>query len=58
MTDLDKMTVSIEKLQPNSNYTLSCQNENIIDEALFNSIQWVSTNSLTWTAVKEEMDQI
>jgi len=58
MTDLDKMTVSIEKLQPNSNYTLSCQNENIIDEALFNSIQWVSTNSLTWTAVKEEMDKL
>ena len=58
MTDLDKMTVSIEKLQPNSNYTLSCQNENIIDEELFNSIQWVSTNSLTWTAVKEEMDKL
>ena len=25
MTDLDKMTVSIEKLQPNSKYNLSCQ---------------------------------
>ena len=58
MTDFDKMTVSIEKLQPNSKYNLSCQNENIIDEALFNSIQWVSTNSLTWTAVKEEMDKL
>jgi|TARA_R100000655_G_C2880928_1_gene175271 hypothetical protein len=58
MTDLDKMTVSIEKLQPNSKYNLSCQNESNVNETLFNSIQWVSTNSLTWTAVKTEMDKL
>ena len=58
MTDLDKMTVSIEKLQGNSQYILSCQNENNVNEALFNSIQWVSTNNLTWTAVKAEMDKL
>ena len=57
MTDLDKMTVSIEKLQPNSEYTLN-GNTNTIDEALFNSINWISSNSLTWTAVKTEMDKL
>ena len=58
MIDFDKMTVSIEKLQPNSQYTLTCNDESNIDEALFNSINWVSSNSLTWTAVKAEMDKL
>ena len=58
MTDFDKLTLSIETLQPNSQYTLSCQDENNIDETLFNSINWVSTNNLTWTQVKEEMDKL
>ena len=58
MTDFDKLTVSIETLQPNSQYTLSCTDENTIDEALFNSINWISENNLTWTAVKTEMDKL
>ena len=58
MTDFDKLTLSIEKLQPNSQYTLSCDDENNIDEALFNLINWISSNSLTWTKVKEEMDKL
>ena len=58
MTDFDKLTVSIETLQPNSQYTLSCENENTIDETLFNSIKWVSENSLTWSQVKVEMDKL
>mgnify|MGYP003114432473 FL=1 len=57
MTDFDKMTVSIEKLQANSEYTLEYDGGNV-DEALFNSINWVSSNSLTWTAVKAEMDKL
>tara|TARA_R100001510_G_C7484114_1_gene94813 strand:- start:9 stop:182 length:174 start_codon:yes stop_codon:yes gene_type:complete len=57
MTDLDKMTVSIEKLQPNSEYTLS-NNNNTVDETLFNSINWISSNSLTWSQVKTEMDKL
>tara|TARA_Y100001972_G_scaffold83604_1_gene101776 strand:- start:4 stop:177 length:174 start_codon:yes stop_codon:yes gene_type:complete len=57
MTDLDKMTVSIEKLQTNSEYTLSSNNDTV-DETLFNSINWISSNSLTWTAVKAEMDKL
>ena len=57
MTDFDKMTVSIEKLQANSEYTLGYDGGNV-DEALFNSINWVSSNSLTWTAVKAEMDKL
>ena len=58
MTDFDKLTLSIEKLQPNSQYTLTCNDESNIDEALFNSINWVSSNSLTWTQVKTEMDKL
>ena len=57
MTDVDKMTVSIEKLQANSEYTLEYDGGNV-NEALFNSINWVSTNNLTWTQVKEEMDKL
>tara|TARA_R100001480_G_scaffold69714_1_gene80949 strand:- start:55 stop:228 length:174 start_codon:yes stop_codon:yes gene_type:complete len=57
MTDLDKMTVSIEKLQPNSEYNINSNNDTV-DETLFNSINWVSSNSLTWSAVKTEMDKL
>tara|TARA_X000001388_G_scaffold76466_1_gene73895 strand:- start:40 stop:213 length:174 start_codon:yes stop_codon:yes gene_type:complete len=57
MTDFDKMTLSIEKLQTNSEYTID-YNGGTVDETLFNSINWVSSNSLTWTKVKEEMDKL
>ena len=58
MKDIDKMTVSIEKLQPDSEYVLHYSEPASVDEALFNTIDWVSTNSLTWTKVKEEMDKL
>mgnify|MGYP003126307710 FL=1 len=57
MTDFDKMTVSIEKLQANSQYTIDYDG-GTVNEALFNSINWVSSNSLTWSAVKTEMDKL
>ena len=57
MIDFDKMTISIEKLQPNSEYSIE-YNSGSVDEALFNSINWISTNSLTWTQVKTEMDKL
>ena len=57
MTDFDKMTTSIEKLQANSQYTID-YNGGLVNEALFNSINWISTNNLTWTAVKAEMDKL
>ena len=57
MNDFDKMTVSIEKLQPNSQYTIKYSG-GTVDENLFNSIVWTSSNSLTWTAVKTEMDNL
>lgn len=58
MTDFDKMTVSIEKLQPNSEYVIHYSEPASVDEALFNTIDWHSSNSLTWTAVKAEMDKL
>ena len=57
MTDLDKMTVSIEKLQPNSEYNIN-SNSDTVDETLFNSIVWTSSNSLTWSEVLEEMNKL
>jgi|TARA_R100000234_G_scaffold6505_1_gene4436 hypothetical protein len=57
MIDFNKMTISIEKLQPNSEYTID-YNNSTVNETLFNSINWISTNSLTWTQVKEEMDKL
>ena len=57
MTDFDKMTTSIEILQANSEYTVQ-YNGGPVDEALFNSINWISSNSLTWAAVKAEMDKL
>ena len=57
MNDFDKMTTSIKNLQDNSEYTIQYDG-GVVDEALFNSINWVSSNSLTWTAVKVEMDKL
>ncbi len=56
--DFDKMTVSISKLQPNSEYTINYEEGSTVDETLFNSIVWKTTNSLNWTAVKTEMDKL
>ena len=57
MIDFNKMTTSIEKLQPNSEYSIEYDSGSV-DETLFNSINWISTNSLTWTQVKAEMDKL
>jgi hypothetical protein len=58
MTDLEKIFKAIEELQPNSAYKLTTHqsNEELVDEALFNNIVWNSSNSLTWTQVKNKMD--
>ena len=61
MTDLDKIFKAIEKLQPNSAYKLTTHdkpNAELIDEDLFNNIVWNSSNSLTWSQVKTEMDKL
>ena len=57
MIDFDKMTISIEKLQPNSEYSIEYDSGSV-DEALFNSINWISAHSLSRLQVKEEMDKL
>jgi hypothetical protein len=57
MTDFDKMTLSIEKLQTNSEYTIDYIG-GTVNETLFNSIDWHSTNNLTWLQVKAEMEKL
>ena len=58
MTDLEKIFKAIEELQPKSSYKLTTHESNaeLVDEALFNNIVWNSSNSLTWTEVKNKMD--
>jgi|TARA_A100000172_G_C3036886_1_gene108842 hypothetical protein len=60
MTDLDKIFKAIENLQSGSSYKLTTHqnNEQLVDEELFNNIEWNSTNNLTWTKVKAEMDKL
>jgi len=57
MNDFDKMTTSIKNLQANSEYTIQ-YNDGAVDEALFNSINWISENSLTWSQVSAEMNTL
>ena len=57
MTDFDKMTISITNLQSNSEYSIE-YNGGAVDEVLFNSINWVSENNLTWSQVQTEMDKL
>ena len=57
MNDFDKMTTSIKNLQANSEYSVEYDG-GVVDEALFNSINWVSENSLTWSQVSAEMDTL
>ena len=57
MNDFDKMTLSIENLQANSKFNISYDG-GAVDEALFNSIDWVSENNLTWSQVQTEMSTL
>tara|TARA_R100000329_G_C7536484_1_gene189339 strand:+ start:556 stop:729 length:174 start_codon:yes stop_codon:yes gene_type:complete len=57
MNDFDKMTTAIEKLQPNSEWRVQYSG-GTVDETFFNTLEWVSSNSLTWTQVKTEMDKL
>ena len=57
MTDFDKMTRSIKNLQDNSEYTIQ-YNGGVVDEQLFNSIDWISENNLTWSQVQTEMSTL
>ena len=57
MNNFDKMTVSIKNLQSNSEYSIE-YNGGAVDEVLFNSINWVSENNLTWSQVQTEMDKL
>ena len=57
MNNVDKLSYSIQKLQPNSEYVLNIKND-VIDESVFNSITWVTVNNLTWSEVLDEMEKL
>ena len=55
MNEIDKLTLSIEKLQPNSQYVFRGV---VVNEERFNSIEWHTENTLTWSAVQTEMTRL
>ena len=55
MKDIDKLTLSIEKLQPSSQYVFR---GDVVSEERFNSIEWHTENTLTWSEVNVEMDRL
>tara|TARA_Y100001938_G_C7864689_1_gene317336 strand:- start:40 stop:213 length:174 start_codon:yes stop_codon:yes gene_type:complete len=57
MNNVDKLSYSIQKLQPNSEYILN-MNDDAVNENVFNSITWVTVNNLTWSEVLDEMEKL
>lgn len=57
MNNVDKLSYSIQKLQPNSEYVLNI-NDDTVNEDVFNSITWVTVNNLTWSEVLDEMEKL
>jgi hypothetical protein len=57
MNNVDKLSYSIQKLQPNSEYILN-MNDDVVNENVFNSITWVTVNNLTWSEVLDEMEKL
>ena len=57
MNNVDKLSYSIQKLQPNSEYVLNI-NDDTVNEEIFNSITWISTNNLKWSEVLAEMEKL
>tara|TARA_R100001015_G_scaffold10899_1_gene4490 strand:+ start:516 stop:689 length:174 start_codon:yes stop_codon:yes gene_type:complete len=57
MNNVDKLSYSIQKLQPNSEYILNI-NDDVVNENVFNSITWVTVNNLTWSEVLDEMEKL
>ena len=55
MNEIDKLTLSIEKLQPSSQYVFR---GDVVSEERFNSIEWHTENTLTWSEVNAEMDRL
>jgi hypothetical protein len=60
MTNIEKLFKAIENLQPKTGYKIITHesDDDLVDEALFNNIEWTTENNLTWTAVKTEMDKL
>ena len=57
MNNVDKLSYSIQKLQPNSEYVLNI-NDDTVNEEIFNSITWISVNNLKWSEVLAEMEKL
>ena len=57
MNNIDKLSFSIQKLQPNSEYVLNI-NDDTVNEEIFNSITGISTNDLKWSEVLAEMEKL
>ncbi len=60
MTNIEKLFKAIKNLQPETGCKVVTHesDDDLVDEALFNNIEWTTENNLTWTAIKTEMDKL
>ena len=57
MDAIHKLTSVITKLEPNAAYAVRTE-PNVVNEEVFNNIEWHTETALTWDIVKAKMDEV
>jgi HD superfamily phosphohydrolase YqeK len=57
MEAIAKLTSAISKLEPNSAYAVRTHPD-VVNEEVFNNIEWHTETALTWDIVKAKMDEV
>jgi|6_EtaG_2_1085325.scaffolds.fasta_scaffold33789_3 HD superfamily phosphohydrolase YqeK len=57
MDAIHKLTSVISRLEPNSAYAVRTHPD-VVNEEVFNNIEWHTETELTWAQVKAEMDKL
>ena len=57
MDAIHKLTSVISKLEPNSAYAVRTHPD-VVNEEVFNNIEWHTETALTWDIVKAKMDEV
>ena len=57
MDAIHKLTSVITKLDPNASYAVRTPSD-VVNEEVFNNIEWHTETALTWDIVKAKMDEV
>jgi hypothetical protein len=57
MEAIAKLTSAISKLEPNSAYAVRTHPD-VVNEEVFNNIEWRPHSEITWTLVQTEMNKL